>query len=174
MAKHYSIDEAKKIIFADILKLTEKEMNEVERFRRMGYSVENKTPNKADVKRLNDEYILEFLADDAQALNTYKGLKNEIATDDDGNKKTTSTGKDKKKGFNAGRNWFARNYPADTAEIEKAITEAGLMPELKKAYPEYTKKCEKAVADGSMKTDDVMSEVEYKRDFYWKKVFVRK
>ena len=54
MAKHYTIDESKKIIYADILKLTEKEMNEVERFRRMGYSVENKTPNKAEVKRLND------------------------------------------------------------------------------------------------------------------------
>ena len=63
MAKHYTIDESKKIIYADILKLTEKEMNEVERFRRMGYSVENKTTNKAEVKRLNDEFILEFLAD---------------------------------------------------------------------------------------------------------------
>ena len=174
MAKHYTIDESKKIIYADILKLTEKEMNEVERFRRMGYSVENKTPNKAEVKRLNDEFILEFLADDEQALNTYKGLKNEIATDEDGNKKTTSTGKDKKKGFNAGRNWFARNYPDDTTEIEKAITEEGLMEKLKKAYPVYAKKCEKAIAEGSMKADDVMSEVEYKRDFYWKKVFVRK
>ena len=46
MAKHYTIDEAKKVIFADILKLTEKEMNEVERFRRMGYSVEKAVKGK--------------------------------------------------------------------------------------------------------------------------------
>ena len=39
------------------------------------------------------------------------------------------------------------------------------MPELKKAYAEYAKKN----ADAT----DVMSEEEYKRDFYWKKVFVR-
>ena len=172
--KHYSVDEAKKVVYADILALTAKEEAEVEKFVKFGFTVENKVEAKAKIDRLNDAYILDYLKDDAEALATYKAKKNETATDDEGKAKTTTTGKRKTKGFNAGRNWFARNYPADIAEIEKAITEAGLMPELKKAYPEYTKKCEKAVADGSMKTDDVMGEVEYKRDFYWKKVFVRK
>ena len=172
--KHYSVDEAKKVIYADILALTAKEEAEVEKFVKFGFTVENRVEAKANIDRLNDAYIMDYLKDDAKGLETYKAKKNETATDAEGKAKTTTTGKRKTKGFNAGRNWFARNYPADTADIEKAITEAGLMPELKKAYPEYTKKCEKAVADGSMKTDDVMSEVEYKRDFYWKKVFVRK
>ena len=168
MAKHYTVDGT--TIYADILALTAKEEAEVEKFVKFGYTVVNKEEAKATVERLNDDYILEYLSklpaeESEQALATYEGLKNEVAKDEDGKKKTTTTGKEKKRGFNAGRNWFARNYPADTAEIEKAIAEAGLMPELKKAYAEYAKKN----ADAT----DVMTEVEYKRDFYWKNVFVR-
>lgn len=177
MAKHYTIEGT--TIYADILALNEKEEAEVNKFVKFGYTVVNKEEVKATVKRLDDDYILEYLAKlpeekSKQALATYKGLKNEVAKDKDGKKKTTKNGNEKKRGFNAGRNWFARNYPDDTTEIEKAITEEGLMEKLKKAYPVYAKKCEKAIAEGSMKADDVMSEVEYKRDFYWKKVFVRK
>lgn len=166
MAKHYSVDEAKKVIYADILALTAKEEAEVEKFVKFGFTVENKVEAKAKVERLNDPYILDYLKDDAEGLKTYKSKKNETAVDDEGKPKTTSTGKRKTKGFNAGRNWFARTYPADTTEIEKAITEAGLKPELDKAYAEYAKKN----ADAT----DVMTADEYKRDFYWKKVFVRK
>lgn len=166
MAKHYSVDETKKIVYADILALTAKEEAEVEKFVKFGFTVENKVEVKAKIDRLNDAYILDYLKDDAKGLETYKAKKNETATDAEGKAKTTTTGKRKTKGFNAGRNWFARTYPADTAEIEKAISEAGLMPELTKAYAEYAKKN----ADAT----DVMSEEEYKRDFYWKKVFVRK
>ena len=168
MAKHYSVDEAKKVIYADILALTAKEEAEVEKFVKFGFTVENKVEVKAKIDRLNDPYILEYLKANAdeKALATYKAKKNETATDEDGKAKTTSTGKRKTKGFNAGRNWFARNYPEDITEIEKEIAEAGLKPELDKAYPEYAKK--------NADADDVMTEVEYKRDFYWKKVFVRK
>lgn len=173
MAKHYSIDEAKKIIYADILALTAKEEAEVEKFVKFGFTVENKVEAKAKIERLNDAYILDYLKDDDEALTTYTAKKKETATDDEGKAKTTATGKRKTKGFNAGRNWFARNYPADTTEIEKAIIKEGLMKKMEEDYAKYTKKCEKAVADSSMKADDVMSEVEYKRDYYWKKVFVR-
>ena len=166
MAKHYSIDEAKKVIYADILALTAKEEAEVEKFVKFGFTVENKVEAKAKIDRLNDPYILDYLKDDAEGLETYKAKKNETATDAEGKAKTTSTGKRKTKGFNAGRNWFARNYPKDTKEIDKKIAEAGVMPELKKAYAEYAKKN----ADAT----DVMTADEYKRDFYWKKVFVRK
>ena len=149
MAKHYSIDEAKKVIYADILALTAKEEAEVEKFVKFGLTVEDKVEAKAKIDRLNDPYILDYLKDDAE-----------------GKAKTTSTGKRKTKGFNAGRNWFARNYPKDTKEIDKKIAEAGVMPELKKAYAEYAKK--------NADAPDVMTADEYKRDFYWKKVFVRK
>ena len=40
------------------------------------------------------------------------------------------------------------------------------MPEVKKAYAEYAKK--------NADAPDVMTADEYKREFYWKKVFVRK
>ena len=166
MAKHYSIDEAKKVIYADILALTAKEEAEVEKFVKFGFTVENKVEAKAKIDRLNDPYILDYLKDDAEGLETYKAKKNETATDAEGKAKTTSTGKRKTKGFNAGRNWFARNYPKDTKELDKKIAEAGVMPEFKKAYAEYAKKN----ADAT----DVMTADEYKRDFYWKKVFVRK
>lgn len=166
MAKHYSIDEAKKVIYADILALTAKEEAEVEKFVKFGFTVENKVEAKAKIDRLNDPYILDYLKDDAEGLETYKAKKNETATDAEGKAKTTSTGKRKTKGFNAGRNWFARNYPKDTKELDKKIAEAGVMPEFKKAYAEYAKKN----ADAT----DVMTADEYKREFYWKKVFVRK
>ena len=166
MAKHYSIDEAKKVIYADILALTAKEEAEVEKFVKFGFTVQNKVEVKAKTDRLNDAFILDYLKDDAEGLETYKDKKNETAVDEDGKPKTTATGKRKTKGFNAGRNWFARNYPKDTKDIDKKIAEAGVMPELKKAYAEYAKKN----ADAT----DVMTADEYKREFYWKKVFVRK
>lgn len=166
MAKHYSIDEAKKVIYADILALTAKEEAEVEKFVKFGFTVQNKVEVKAKTDRLNDAFILDYLKDDADGLETYKAKKNETAVDEDGKPKTTATGKRKTKGFNAGRNWFARNYPKDTKEIDKKIAEAGVMPELKKAYAEYAKK--------NADAPDVMTADEYKRDFYWKKVFVRK
>ena len=105
--KHYSVDEAKKVVYADILALTAKEEAEVEKFVKFGFTVENKVEAKAKIDRLNDAYILDYLKDDADALATYKAKKNETATDDEGKAKTTTTGKRKTKGFNAGRNWFA-------------------------------------------------------------------
>ena len=61
MAKHYSVDEAKKVIYADILALTAKEEAEIEKFVKFGYTVENKVANKAKVERLDDDYIVEYL-----------------------------------------------------------------------------------------------------------------
>ena len=49
MAKHYSIDEAKKVIYADILALTAKEEAEVEKFVKFGFTVENKVEAKANI-----------------------------------------------------------------------------------------------------------------------------
>ena len=107
MAKHYSIDEAKKVIYADILALTAKEEAEVEKFVKFGFTVQNKVEVKAKTDRLNDAFILDYLKDDAEGLETYKAKKNETAVDGDGKPKTTGKGKRKTKGFNAGRKWFA-------------------------------------------------------------------
>ena len=71
MAKHYSVDEAKKVVYADILALTAKEEAEVEKFVKFGFTVENKVEAKVKIDRLNDPYILDYLKDDAEALATY-------------------------------------------------------------------------------------------------------
>lgn len=164
--KHYSIDEAKKIVYADILALTAKEEAEVEKFVKFGFTVENKVVKKAENKRLNDAFILEYLENDQEALKTYKEKKNEPAKDENGNTKKTSTGKTKTKGFNAGRNWFAKNYPVDIDKITAEIKEAGLAKTLEEAFKEYAEK--------NKDDSEAMNQTEYTRDFYWKNVFVRK
>ena len=168
MAKHYTIEGT--TIYADILALTAKEEAEVEKFVKFGYTVVNKEEAKATVERLNDDYILEYLAklpaeESEQALATYEGLKNEVAKDEDGKKKTTKTGKEKKRGFNAGRNWFAKTYPTAATTLDADIEKAGKKDELADLWKEYEKK--------NKKNDDAMTADEYKRDFYWKNVFVR-
>lgn len=165
MAKHYSVDDKAKVITADILALTAKEEAEVEKLVKFGYTVENKPIVKTTVARLNDPYILDYLKDDNDALATYNATKNEPATDDNGKVKTTTKGKTKTRGFNAGRNWFARNYPEDINVAKKAITEAGLAKTLDKSFEEYEKK--------NKGVKDAMDKDAYTRDFYWKKVFER-
>lgn len=172
MAKHYKIDDEKKIIYADIMALTEKEEAEIGKFLKYGYVVENKIEPKAKVSRLDDAFILDYLRDDETALKTYAEKKKLPAVDEAGKPKTTIKGKIKRQGFNAGRNWFARNYPLDVSVAVNAIEGAGKTKALTDAFDEYQKKAEKARADG--KTVDAMTKDEYTKDFYWKKVFEKK
>lgn len=170
MAKHYTIDGT--TIYADILALTAKEEAEVEKFRKYGYTVVNKQAEaKATVKRLDDDYITKYLEklpdeESKKALATYEGLKKEVAKDEEGKKKTTKTGKDQKRGFNAGRNWFAKTYPADASTLETEIETAGLAKDFDKQLKNYTTK--------NQTNSDAMKPDEYKRYYYWTKVFERK
>lgn len=164
MAKHYTVDGT--TIYADILALTAKEEAEVEKFVKFGYTVINKQADtKAKVERLDDAYIKEYLKDKPEALATYEGLKNEVATDENGKTKTTTKGNAKKKGFNAGRNWFAKTYPEDATTLDAEIEKAGLKKQFADLWKEYAEK--------NNGKKDAMTADEYKRDFYWKKVFVR-
>lgn len=164
MAKHYTIDGT--TIYADILALTAKEEAEVEKFVKFGYTVVNKQADtKAKVERLDDAYIKAYLKEKPDALATYEGLKNEVATDENGKTKTTTKGNAKKKGFNAGRNWFAKTYPEDTTTLDAEIEKAGLKKQFADLWKEYATK--------NAGKKDAMTADEYKRDFYWKKVFVR-
>ena len=164
MAKHYTVDGT--TIYADILALTAKEDAEVEKFVKFGYTVINKLADtKAKVERLDDAYIKEYLKDKPEALATYEGLKNEVATDENGKTKTTTKGNAKKKGFNAGRNWFAKTYPEDATTLDAEIEKAGLKKQFADLWKEYAEK--------NNGKKDAMTADEYKRDFYWKKVFVR-
>lgn len=165
MARHYKIDEAKKTIFADILALTEKEEKEIAKYVKYGFAVEPMAKKTEKVVRLDEEYILEYLKADKEALDTFAGKKNETATDEDGNKKYTEKGKERKKGYNNALHWFARTYPADTADIKNEIKVAGKADELAKAFKKYVK--------DNQDTAGIMNEEEYTRFFYWTRVFVK-
>lgn len=163
--KHYSIDETKKIIYADILSLTEKEEAEVSKFLKFGYTITNKVKEKDTVKRIDEEFILNYLKDDSNAIAEYKKAKAEPALDENGNKKLTPTGKVRTRGFNAGRNWFSKKYPLNVEDAEKAITEANMKDLFDTVYKAYSNK---EVKEG----ESLLTKEEYTRDFYWKKVFI--
>lgn len=177
MAKHYKIDDEKKIIYADIMALTEKEEAEVAKFQKYGYVVENKVEKKVPISRLDDEYIKEYLEEDQEALKKYNKIKARPARDEEGNEKTYASGTVKCQGFNAGRNWFARTYPLDINVAITAIETAEKTEDLKEAFEEYEKKSKKAIkvaeANGKTLNPAPMTKEEYTKDFYWKKVFVK-
>lgn len=163
--KHYTIDETNKVIYADILSLTEKEEAEVFKFSKFGYSIQNRAEKKDTVKRIDDAFILDYLKDDSNAIEKYKAVKNAPAIDKNGNQKLTSTGKARTKGFNAGRNWFSKTYPTNIDDVLEAIEAANKTKALNTAYEAYANK---TVEEGTTK----LNKDEYTRDFYWKKVFV--
>ncbi len=162
MKKHYRVDNEAQKIIANIEKLTEEEFVVIEKYKRLGYTVENGKVglDKRDdaPKRLTDEYIREYLKGNEEALEKYQEAIDEIAYEADGKTvKTTSTGKPRTRGFNAGRNYFARNFPKDLKELS------------------YTKPQEKAFKSAWMKYSKArgaeMTEAEYKRYYYWTKIF---
>ena len=165
MARHYKVNETDKIVYADILALTEKEEAEVSKYVKYGFTVEPLHRNVEKVVRLNEEYIMTYLAGNKEALDTFAGKKNETALDKDGNKKHTEKGKERKKGYNNALHWFARTFPADVAEIKQEIKVAGKADELEKAYKKYVK-------DNQDSKETNMNETEYTRYFYWMRVFV--
>lgn len=177
--KHYTVDDAKKVIYADILALSEKEEAEVEKFVKFGFSVENKVVKKTIVKRLDEDYILNYLKDDQNALDTYKSKKESPVRGEDGKEKLTSTGKVWEQGFNAARNWFAMTYPKDVNVAINAIKNAKLEDKLEDGYKKYIKKAKEATENATENDEKkkvmskVMSKDEYTKDFYWKKVFIK-
>lgn len=154
-----------KTIYANIEKLTDKEVKLLSKYVALGYTVEEKEEEETKKKTLKNADILEYLGEDEKAIATYKEIMKEPATDKNGKTKLTSTGKVVKKGFNAGRYWFCKNYPTDIKEVKKAIDEAGRTALLNTAYGDYVKN----------KTDnnetDIMTEEEYTRTYYWKYVY---
>ena len=173
MAKHYSVNG--NTVVADITKLTDKELAEVQRYKALGFEiVSGKVEAPQTAKRLDDAYIRKYLENDTAGLAEYEKLidapvvvdgeiKYHIITD----KKTKAKkqGKPYKQGFNAGRNWFAKTYPANVSEAVKGIADAGLATKFDKAWKAYEKK-------DAEPGKDKMTKDEYTRDYYWKNVFV--
>ena len=154
-----------KIIYADIQKLTDKEVKTLSKYVALGYSVEEREEEETKKRTLKDSDILEFLSDNKEALETYKKIKDTPAVDKNGKVKKTKRDKIVKRGFNAGRFWFCKNFPEDIEEIKKAIEEAGRTALLEEAYKDYKKTKEEN------KETDIMTETEYTRTYYWKYVY---
>lgn len=165
MAKNYRLDEAKKKIFADILKLTPKEIEEVEKFRRFGYEVVNKKMTKEEKKRLNDEYILEYLKDFPEKIEEYKAIKEKDAKPKKTNEDEEPT-KTRKQGFNAGRNWFAKTFPENIAD------ELVIANKIKENEKKIEKNWKKYNSDNK-DNPDKMTEEQYKKYYYWTRIFER-
>lgn len=174
MAKHYSVNG--NTVVAEITKLTDKELAEVQRYKALGFDIiSGKVEAPKTAKRLDDDYIRKYLENDIEALAEYDKLINAHVLNDDGSvkyhiiidKKTKAQkqGKPYKQGFNAGRNWFAKTYPVNVSEAIKDIADAGLGKDFGKAWEAYNKK---EAEEGKTK----MTKDEYTKDYYWKKVFV--
>ena len=165
--KHYSIDSKSKVITAMISRLTDKEMAEIQRYVAFGYTVEDGKPaEKVSVKRLDNAYIVEYLKDDEAATATYEAAKQEPVVVDGviqtrKNKKGETVNKEK--GFNAGRNWFAKTYPKSVSELK--LTEKQ-KKEIEDAYKVYSEK--------NKDEADAMKKDEYTNYYYWTKIFVQK
>ena len=154
-----------KTIYANIEKLTDKEVKLLSKYVALGYTVEEKEEEETKKKTLTDSDILEYLNDNKEALETYKKIKDTPAVDKKGKVKKTSRDNVVKRGFNAGRFWFCKNFPEDIEDIKKAIEEAGRTALLEEAYQEYKKTKE------DNKETDIMTETEYTRTYYWKYVY---
>ena len=165
--KHYSIDSKSKVITAMISRLTDKEMAEIQRYVAFGYTVEDGKPaEKVSVKRLDNAYIVEYLKDDEAATATYEAAKQEPVVVDGviqtrKNKKGETVNKEK--GFNTGRNWFAKTYPKSVSELK--LTEKQ-KKEIEDAYKVYSEK--------NKDEADAMKKDEYTKYYYWTKIFVQK
>ena len=164
--KHYSIDNENKVITATIARLTDKEMAEIQRYVAFGYTVEDGKPaEKVATKRLDDAFIMEYLKDDSEALEAYKAAKDAPAVDKDGTIKTSKSKdgkvKQKKQGFNAGRNWFAKTYPKDIADLKLTAAQKDTIAA---AYKKYRDK----------EAAEKLTKDEYTKYYYWTKIFVQK
>ena len=159
MAKNYSVDTKEKKVNADIVALSEKEFAEVQRYLALGYDIIDKPAEKVEIKKVNNEYIEEYLKDDIEGQEAYKNAKNEIIIG-----KFKKNGEAKTKGFANGLQWFYKNRPADASDALKAIEKAG---------EKVLKKFEKDAKDYGVDEKGKMTKDEYTRWYYWKNIFVR-
>ena len=183
--KHYSINPDTKVITANIARLTAKELSEVQKYVALGFKIEDGKPEEQPKsKRLNEDYILKYLdkhltAEEAEkAKAEYTKKCNAAAYDDNGDRKTRIDKKTKKvetitKGFNNGRNLFAKTYPLDIAELDLSDEEKKKIAE---SYEKYKDKGDKANAkakEANLRTTEYLNETEYTRYYYWTKIFTK-
>lgn len=159
-------------IYADVLHLTKAEKAEVKTYQEFGLElVIVKAEEKEVVNRLDEKYILDYLSKDKDAIKAYKDAKNAPVLNEAGQKqyhikKNGERGKLKTAGFNAGRDWFAKNYPADAKEAYSAIKEANKEKAFNKRFKAYE-------ANEDIPADRKMTKDQYARNYYWKNIFVK-
>ena len=174
---NYTVDNKNNKIFADISKLTEKELEVIKKYKVLGYTIE--VVEKKKITRLNEEYIIKYLKENAEnsekEIDTYKKAKEQPALDENGKEKTYTSKnitKTRTVGFNGGRNWFAKKYPLDINELSITDKQAQKINDL---FEEYNNQKEKELKEAQEKnknaTIERMTKDEYTRYYYWNKIF---
>ena len=154
--KHYTINDNKKTISADILALTAKEEAEIAKFVKYGYTVENKPIKKEKISRIDEDYICSILSE--KDKQEYLIIKNQS--------------------FAKAKIWFMKTFPKEGtniyADYDKALTannnEYG--NKIKKSYDNYKKDKDKKQEKNPEETVEVLTEEEYSKTYYWKNIFV--
>lgn len=167
MKKHYTIKGT--TILADVEKLTEKELSVLGKYIALGYTVKANAVIERD--SLTEEDILSYLGEDEKAVQTYRNACNELTINKNGEEQT--------RGFNNGLFWFEKTYPLNLDEANEEIKKAKKEKDLAKSYAEYKKGKGKEKAKAKKNGEDEtliveLTEEEYIRYFYWKKVWTRK
>lgn len=157
MAKHYITDNKEKVIYANILKLTDDELAEISKLEKFGYTVVNEAvakakeklnPDKKTVLRLDEDSIRKYLKEHAEeAIEAFDKEK-------------------KDNGYAKAKTWFMKNYPANVKDIEAQTEKAD--------YAKYQKGMKNKTDPKTKESLTPMTEEEYTRYFYWTKVFERK
>lgn len=105
---HYTIDDKKKTVTADIEKLTDKELKIVQKYTVLGYGLVTMEKEEKEPVFTNAN-IVKFL--------TEKKTKAELKTFED--KKAEKNKKGKKKGFINAQRWFRSEYKDEFLEYMK-------------------------------------------------------
>ena len=167
MKKNYTIKGT--TIFADVEKLTEKELSILGKYIALGYTVKANPVIVRD--SLTEEDILSFIGEDEKAVKIYRDACEEMTIN--------KNGEEQERGFNNGLFWFEKTYPLNLDEANEEIKKAKKEKELAKAYKDYTKAKDKEKKKAEKNGEDPsaiveLTEEEYIRYFYWKKVWTRK
>lgn len=178
---NYKVDSKKQIIYANILKLTAKEIEIIKKYQALGFTVQAHEEPKKKVIRLTEDYILEYLGkleNSEKEIQAYKDIKEKIALDENGNIKTYETKKnetkERKVGYNGARTWFSKKYPLDINELLLILTDEQT-EKIENLFNDYDKQKEKDLEIAKEKDENAtierMTKDEYTRYYYWTKIF---
>lgn len=105
MKKSFEVDEIKKIVIVNMKKITDKQLDMVNKYQKIGFTVKTYVPEKKNEYTRNS--ILEALKDKPELIKAYNDVCNEPVIDKEtGKPKLLKNGNVKTKGHIAGVKWY--------------------------------------------------------------------